>query len=163
MKAYCEKIMATACIVTAASGIVGLSACATIIHSRHQDVGIASEPTGAAVWIDNADKGKTPVVAKLSRKDTHLVRIELPGYKPFEATLTRKVSGWVWGNIVFGGLIGLGVDAMSGGMYNLSPGQVSAALITQQASVQRNADGLYVLAVLRPQADWTKVGQLQSD
>jgi hypothetical protein len=30
-------------------------------------------------------------------------------------------SGWVWGNIAFGGLIGLGVDFISGGAYQLYP------------------------------------------
>jgi len=33
------------------------------------------------------------------------------------------------GNIVFGELIGLAVDAMSGGLYNLTPTQISAQLV----------------------------------
>ncbi len=141
----------------------GLSACATIIHSGHQDVGIQSLPTGATVSIDNADKGKTPIVAKLSRKDTHIVRVEMPGYRPFEATITRKVSGWVWGNLVFGGLVGLAVDAISGGMYSLTPQQMSATLASGQASIAAKEDGLYVVAVLSPQSDWMKIGQLERE
>jgi len=38
-----------------------------------------------------------PVIADLSRKDHHIVKIELDGYQPFEATVTRRVSGWVLG------------------------------------------------------------------
>jgi hypothetical protein len=34
----------------------------------------------------------------------------------------------VWGNIVFGGIIGLAVDAITGGLYKLAPEQVSAQL-----------------------------------
>ena len=37
-----------------------------------------------------------PVVAKLSRKDKHIVKIELEGYAPFEATLTKKVSEGIY-------------------------------------------------------------------
>jgi hypothetical protein len=40
--------------------------------------------------------------------------------------LHRGTSGWVWGNIVFGGLIGLVVDASTGAMYKLTPEQVHA-------------------------------------
>src|SRR5256885_14019069 len=102
-----------------------VGACASIIHGTHQDVGISSNPTAAHVTVDGQQTGTTPVVAHLTRKDNHIVRLELPGYKPYEATLTRGVSGWVWGNIVFGGLIGLAVDAISGGMYKLTPEQLS--------------------------------------
>ncbi len=43
--------------------------------------------------------------------------------------LNRKVSVWVWGNIVFGGLIGLPIDALTGGLYKIEPDVVSAELI----------------------------------
>jgi hypothetical protein len=139
-----------------------LSSCASIIHGNHQDVGISSSPTGAMVTIDNLQSGITPVVAKLARKHNHIVRIELPGYRPFEATLTCGVSGWVWGNVVFGGLIGLAVDAISGGMYKLTPDQMSAALASTHAEVSKSTDGVYLVAVLKPQPDWVKVGQLEA-
>jgi len=108
---------------------LSMTGCASIMHGITQDVGIASVPTGAAVSIDNISHGRTPVIATLSRKANHLVRMELAGYHPFEATLTQAVSGWVWGNIVFGGVIGVGVDALSGGFYRLAPEQVTATLL----------------------------------
>lgn len=142
--------------------ILGLSGCCSIIHGTRQDVGISSTPTGALVKVDNVPSGNTPVVAKLTRKDNHFVRIELSGYQPFDMTLTRSVSGWVWGNIVFGGLIGLAVDAIDGAFYNLSPEQVSATLAANHASLGRTNDGVYLFAVLKPEPGWTKVGQLQA-
>src|SRR5689334_739562 len=105
---------ATRIAIAAISGgftLLGLSGCATIIHGTKQEVGISSSPTGATVMIDNNDVGVTPVVSKLSRKQNHVVKIQLAGYQPFETTLTHSVSGWVWGNLAFGGLIGLVVDA----------------------------------------------------
>jgi hypothetical protein len=140
--------------------VVILGGCCSIIHGTRQDVGISSAPTGAAIKVDNVPSGNTPLVAKLTRKDNHVVHIELAGYQPVDMTLTRKVSGWVWGNIVFGGLIGLAVDAIDGAFYNLTPEQLSATLATQQASVNKTREGLYVLVVLKPEPGWVKVGQL---
>jgi hypothetical protein len=100
-------------ILVACGAMVGfaLSGCATIIHGTRQEVAFSSSPTGAEVWVDSIKMGETPVIAKLRRKDTHAVKLVLNGYQPYETTITRSVSGWVFGNIVFGGLIGLGVDA----------------------------------------------------
>jgi hypothetical protein len=75
----------------------------------------------------------------------------------------RSVSGWVWGNIVFGGLIGLAVDAIDGGLYNLTPNQVSGQLLADTAEVVLTGDGMYVAVVLAPQPGWEKVGQLERD
>ena len=136
--------------------------CATVIHGTRQDVGISSTPTGASVTIDNLQSGTTPVFAKLKRKENHVVRITLPGYQSMDLTLTSSVSGWVWGNIAIGGLIGLAVDAISGGMYKLSPEELSASLGTTSAgAVTKNADGIYIVVVLKPEANWVKVAQLQ--
>jgi hypothetical protein len=151
-------------IVRAAIGLLGfgLGACASIIHGTHQDVGITSAPTGAMVTIDNIRSGNTPVIAKLTRKENHIVRIEMAGYEPIDLTLTHSVSGWVWGNVAFGGLIGLAVDAIDGGMYKLSPEQLTASLSASHASTQQVGDGVYLIAVLKPQSDWVKVAQLQA-
>jgi hypothetical protein len=141
-------------------GSIVASGCASIIHGNHQDVGISSSPTNAVVKIDSVIVGNTPVSAKLTRKDNHIVSIELPGYQPYQGTLTRGVSGWVWGNIVIGGLIGLAVDAISGGMYQLTPDQMHAQMRSQNASVSRFDDTLFVTVVLKPDPAWQKIGQL---
>jgi hypothetical protein len=150
-------IAASSCVMT-----FTLVGCASIIHGTHQDVGISSNPTGASVTIDNVVTGQTPVIAKLTRKSNHIVKMELPGYQPFEATLTCGVSGWVWGNVVFGGLVGLAVDAISGGMYKLTPDQITASLSNPSVATTKSADGVYLFAVLKPEADWEKVGQLKA-
>src|SRR5437764_13755386 len=98
--------------------IIFLSAgCATIIHGSRQDVSISSNPSSAKVIVDEQFIGKTPLITKLTRRDHHFVRIQLDGYLPYEASFTRKVDVWIAGNIIFGGLIGLCIDAASGSMY----------------------------------------------
>ena len=126
-------------------------------------MGISSSPTGAEVWVDNVKMGETPVVAKLRRKDTHTVKLVLPGYQPYETTITRSVSGWVWGNIALGGLIGLGVDAASGGMYKLSPEQVSGNLAGERTAGISSGDEFFIEVVTKPQRGWEHIGQLQKD
>ena len=102
-------------------------------------------------------------MASLSRKDNHIIRIAMPGYAPFDATVTRNVSGWVWGNIVFGGIIGLAVDAISGGLYALTPEQVTGQLQKQGASLVPSANGVYVVLVKPIDSNWTKIGELERE
>ena len=135
-----------------------IAGCATIMHGTKQEVGVSSSPTNAKVTVDNMPLGNTPVIANLKRGENHLVKIELEAYAPYETTLTTKVSGWVWGNIVFGGLIGLAVDAISGGLYALTPEQISATLSKQTATTKGGV--LEVFVVLKPDAGWKKIGQL---
>ena len=137
-----------------------LAGCATIMNQTKQSIGISSAPTGASVTVDNQPQGKTPVVANLSRKDNHIVKLELEGYQPFEATLTRRVSGWIWGNVAFGGLIGLAIDAISGGMYKLTPDQITAELQKEGHAFLPKQDALIIAVVLQPNPAWKKIGQL---
>lgn len=146
------------------AGMVGTSGCATIIHGTTQQVSISSAPSRAAVAVNGRALGQTPVLADLARKDTHTIQVTLEGYQPYEITLVRNVSGWVWGNIVFGGIIGLAVDAISGGLYRLSPEQVMAELRSAVGAadavraVPPGGDLLYLTVVLRPDPTWERVG-----
>jgi hypothetical protein len=135
--------------------------CATIIHGSRQNVSISSNPSKAVVVIDNDNRGVTPVTVRLSRKDHHTIHINLEGYLPYETKLTSKVDGWIAGNIVFGGLIGLAIDAASGSMYRLTPDQIQAELRNQSASVVKDQDGIFLTVVMQPRSDWQKVGQLE--
>jgi len=145
--------------------------CATIMHGSSQDLAISSNPSGATVTVDGQPTGKTPVIAKLGRGDTHKIRIELPGYEPYETAVTKSVSGWVWGNILFGGLIGLAVDAMSGGLYYLNPEQVTGemrkmepdaipAKATLPQAYRMPQEGIVVAVVAHAQPGWQQIGQL---
>ena len=146
-------------LFTACGGLL-VAACATIMQGSPQEVSIASTPTGARLFLDGVESGKTPFVASLKRKDKHVIRIELEGYQPFEMALGGGTSGWVWGNIVFGGLPGLAVDAITGGMYKLKPEEVQATLAQSAATVSGDEDVLVVAVVLRPGQDWERIATL---
>ena len=146
----------------AMSSVLLTQGCATVLNGTTQNIGISSQPTGANVTIDNVAYGVTPLFANLKRGSEHIVTIEMPGYEKSQLTLTKSVSGWVWGNVIIGGLIGLAIDAYSGGLYKLSPEQLDAALNESQnghASVYKK-DGVYVVAVLKADPSWQKIGTL---
>lgn len=139
-----------------------IAACATIMQGTSQEIGISSQPTGATVTINNDVRGETPLVADLKRKNNHNVRIELPGYQPYEMSITKHTSGWVWGNIVFGGIPGLAIDAITGGLYKLRPEEIQAQLATTEVgSIETDeSDLLFISVVLTPKSGWERIGTL---
>lgn len=140
-----------------------LAGCASIIHGTTQQIGISSSPTGAQVVVDGMQRGVTPVVADLKRKDSHVIRVSMDGFQPFEMALTRSVSGWVWGNLVFGGIPGLAIDAITGGLYKLAPEQVTAQLQREQIQLASGGDVLLFTVVMRPVAGMERIGTLTRD
>lgn len=136
------------------------SGCATLIHGSSQEMFLTCEPRVAAVFVDGNYLGKTPMNARLARGKNHLLKIELTGYKPFEATLTRRLDGWIFGNILLGGIIGIAVDAASGSMYRLSPKDIYPELTPLAANDSTGTKALSIRIVLHPDPAWEKVGQL---
>jgi hypothetical protein len=137
-----------------------VSGCATVANGTHQSIGISSNPSNAFVWVDQNYVGTTPIVVGMSRKDNHVVTIELEGFEPYEAVFTRKLSGWVFGNIIIGGFIGLAVDAISGGIYKLTPDQVQAEMYAHDMAYSKRYADSYIAVVLQPNPAWEKVGNL---
>ena len=68
------------------------------------------------------------------------------------------------GNIVFGGIIGLAVDAVTGGMYKLSPEQLTATMGSEGMAMLGDArDVILVSLVESADSTWEKVGQLEQE
>lgn len=139
-----------------------LAGCATVMHGTRQSVSISSYPSDAEVWVDNQYIGKSPTIVELKRKENHHVKIELKGYQPYEIILSHQLSGWVFGNLVYGGVLGLAVDAISGGLYKLTPDQVQVEMQKENLGLAPKSDELYIAAVLVPDPSWEKIGQLIS-
>jgi hypothetical protein len=156
-----KLVKATIALLLITSTVTSLTSCATIMHGTRQTVGIASNPTNATVFVDQSYMGNTPIFVEMTRKDNHIVRIELAGYQPYEAVFSRQLSGWVFGNIVFGGVIGLAVDAISGGLYRLTPEQVEAEMrLNNIACNDESEEEPFFTIVLQPNPAWEKIGNL---
>ena len=133
------------------------SGCATIVHSGPRSIPISSSPPGAKVSIyDRSNQlvmtNTTPFVAQLPvkygyfRSPTYRLEFELAGRSIASATLDSKVSGWYWGNLLFGGLIGmLIVDPLTGAMFNLEPDKIEQPMSAPQAQIIREGKGLLIV------------------
>ena len=108
--------------------------CASIVHQTTQQIPVASNPPGAAVTVacgdvHNDPKLVTPTVVTVHRKPARCgISLAKEGYEPASVDLQREMSGWYLGNVIFGGIIGLIVDAANGAMYNRKPERIDATL-----------------------------------
>lgn len=147
-----------------AMGVVGAGlfagGCASIVHNGNRSISIATEPPGATASIRKSGGGindvvtvqRTPCTVSLDPKQSYfkgqsyILRLELPGYQTAEVELKAKMSGWYWGNILFGGLIGmLAVDPATGAMWNIAPDKVEHKLATGQSALINNRTGFLVV------------------
>ncbi len=122
MKPICLVIM---CLVLSTA-----SSCATVKHGTMQPISVKSDPPNAEIRVNGMSAGRTPTVLNLSRTSTGTgtVRVELDGYRPVDVPVKRRLSGAFWGNLLIGGVIGMGVDLISGAWANLDPKEINLSL-----------------------------------
>jgi len=137
-----------------------ITSCATIVNGSRQAIGFSTNPTNAEIWVDNRFVGRSPLIVEMKRCDNHFVRIQLDGYMPYELTLTKELSGWVAGNFFFGGFVGVAVDAITGGLYKLTPEQVQAVMYKSDDIASHESDGASIFVVLEADPSWEKIDNL---
>jgi hypothetical protein len=117
-------------LIVAAGMLMG-SGCASIVSKSDWPVMVSSKPDGAVCTVQNKQgtvisKATTPTIFLLKSGDgffrsaSYTLRFEKEGYQPASTELSTGLNGWYWGNIIFGGLIGmLIVDPATGAMWRL--------------------------------------------
>lgn len=133
--------------------------CSSIVHGGNRLMTISSEPAGARATISKAggetvSVTTTPCTVSLDPKrgyfkgQSYNLKLELPGYQTAHVELRSEMSGWYWGNLVFGGLIGmLAVDPVTGAMWNITPNKIDQHLSAAQTSLIQNHQGFMVVLV----------------
>lgn len=108
---------------------IKLSGCASIVGSTSETIAINSNAENAIVTIKNKKnatvfKGQIPTSVTLKKKsgffsgEKYTISSEQNEYFPYVKTLDTTISPWYFGNILFGGLIGLLiVDPATGAMW----------------------------------------------
>ena len=112
---------------------MSLGACATVTRGTKTAWEVKSEPPGAAVKTSNGFScDSTPCAIKMKRKSEFTATITKDGYRPLDVKVTNKIGSGggagMAGNVLVGGLIGVGVDATSGAMLDLTPNPVVVTL-----------------------------------
>jgi hypothetical protein len=116
------------------------SSCATIVSRSSWPLAINTTPSGAKIEITNKKgivvyNGITPSSVKLTScggffaKQSYQIKLTLDGYNEKIIPVKCKLNGWYFGNILFGGLIGLLiVDPATGAMYKLDSEYINEGL-----------------------------------
>lgn len=111
----------------------GLTACATVTRGTKQEVTFESTPPGAVAKTTTGYVcDSTPCTTKLARKEAFDVTFTKDGFKPATVSVQSRMQGGgtagLVGNVLVGGFIGVGVDATSGALLDLTPNPVSVTL-----------------------------------
>ncbi|WP_295525910.1 hypothetical protein [Novosphingobium sp. Chol11] len=118
---------------TALVAAASLCACATITRGSKQKFAVTSEPSGADVKMTNGLSCTTPCKLKIDRKSDFVVNVTKAGFVPAEVRVQGKVKGGGvaagLGNVLLGGVVGLGLDASTGANLNLTPNPVAVKLV----------------------------------
>ena len=116
-------------------GIVALAAavggCASVTRGTTENISITSTPSGAEATISGLDIPTacvTPCTIVAKRSADISVTFAKPGFETEVVTLTKEVpatgaAGFA-GNVLAGGLIGMGVDAATGAAQDHKPNPV---------------------------------------
>jgi hypothetical protein len=113
-------------LILAAVGasISGLTGCASIVSGTNQSVSVNTVPVQGATCSLKNNKGiwyvpSTPGSAVVHRSfDNLLVTCRKPGYETGLKSVKSSTKGMAFGNVVFGGVIGAGVDVADGAAYD---------------------------------------------
>jgi hypothetical protein len=100
------------------------SGCATVVSGKYQTISVKSEPSGVTVRTLDGTSVTTPGNLKLERTKKHVVTAELQGCESQQRELRSDLNGWLFGNILLGGVIGAVVDVCSGASGTLCPAEV---------------------------------------
>ncbi len=116
-------------ILLAALAVFLSSGCASIVSKSSYPITINANPSSANLTIVNANNqelysGGVPATVMLDassgffKKATYIMTVSAPGYNRISMPINFKIDGWYFGNLAFGGLIGmLIVDPATGAMY----------------------------------------------
>jgi hypothetical protein len=108
-----------------------LTGCASVMSTNISQVSIQSDPPGAEFIISNkkgtdVSRGITPQTVYLRadagymRGEDYSIKFQKPGYADELSTHSSQLNGWYFGNLLFGGAIGmLVIDPLTGSMWKL--------------------------------------------
>ncbi len=127
--------------------ILLLQGCASIFSTSSYPINIQSTPNKANITITDRNGvevflGQTPAIANLKssqgfmKKAIYNIRISKKGYTTKTYSISSSLDGWYWGNLLFGGLVGmLIVDPATGAMFRLKDNSVDSVLSAETANL----------------------------
>lgn len=109
--------------------------CASVTRGTTENISISSTPAGATAEVSGLDipiTCVTPCVVQAKRNADITVTVNKEGYEPQIIPLTKEIPGTgaagFAGNVLLGGLVGMGVDAATGAALDHKPNPVIVTL-----------------------------------
>lgn len=109
--------------------------CASVTRGTTENISISSTPAGATAEVaglDNPTECVTPCVVQARRNADITVKVSKEGYETQVIPLTKEIPGTgaagFAGNLLLGGLVGMGVDAATGAALDHKPNPVIVTL-----------------------------------
>jgi hypothetical protein len=122
-------------LVLAAALAAPCVGCASVTRGTTENISISSTPAGAIAEITGLDiptSCVTPCVVQAKRNADITVTVNKQGYEPQVIPLTKEIPGagaaGFAGNVLLGGLVGMGVDAATGAALDHKPNPVIVTL-----------------------------------
>ena len=107
-------------------------ACASIVEGTTQSVTVLTERAGQTVGVVNPTPGSV-LVGK--SKDPINLLCTREGFEESSMPLPSEFQGMTFGNILFGGIVGVAIDAGSGAMNKYAPSVTVILIPSQFASI----------------------------
>jgi PEGA domain len=122
-------------LVVAAAMVLPCFGCASMTRGTTENISITSTPPGATAelsGLDNPTACVTPCVVVAKRSADITVTVNKAGYEQQVIPLIKEIPGagaaGFAGNVLVGGLVGMGVDAYTGAAQDHKPNPVEVIL-----------------------------------
>jgi hypothetical protein len=120
-------------VFLAGAAALALTGCATITRGTTEQLQIQSTPTEARATTSLGQSCVTPCTIQVSRKDEFTVSFQKDGYEPQQVEVKTQIAGTgaagFAGNVLFGGIVGMGADVATGATLNHVPNPVRVDLL----------------------------------
>lgn len=113
---------------TALVAALALGGCATLFSGSTQ-VPVATNPPGAAVYVNGMIAGQTPTMIQLDPQRPANIQIYLPGFQPVQMWRQKGITGWFWVNILF--WPGFLVDLATGKYHKYDDSGIAIGLVPE--------------------------------
>lgn len=112
---------------------VMLTSCGSISRGTNEPVYLSARPPNAEISTSLGHRCFSPCTVTVDRKTNFTAYAEAPGYQRGSIEIGTKVSGQgasgFAGNILLGGVIGMGVDAATGAALDHTPNPAQIVLV----------------------------------
>jgi len=106
--------------------LLACASCATLVAPGPDLVPVNSTPPGARVVVNGAVVNLTPMLLPIQRGggDWFHLQLQADGFESREVVIGRVCNGWIFGNILFDGVISVIIDGITGNSMKVPAAEV---------------------------------------